>query len=130
MPLKTFPFIRDSNGGLVAIEFKDLPFKPKRVYYIFDVNGLRGGHAHRKEKEFFVCIRGDFRIKIHDGKRFKIWNMKRPGHAVYVPNMVWHEFDKFSRDAVMLALSSTPYEGRKGYIMDFENFLSLCRKKS
>lgn len=125
-----FPVIRDSRGGLAAIEFKELPFRPKRAYYIFDVKGMRGGHAHSREKELFVCIRGNFRIRLNDGKKFTAWQMKKPGQAIYVPNYIWHEFDRFTPDAIMLALSSTPYEGRKGYIMNFEIFRSICQKKS
>ena len=40
----------DERGQLVALEeFKDIPFKIKRVYYMYDtVNGVvRGHHAHK-----------------------------------------------------------------------------------
>lgn len=124
------PVFTDSRGSLCAIEWKDIPFIPKRSYFLFNTKSLRGGHAHKKEKEVFVCVKGSFRARVHDGKRWKNFVMKRPGQALYAPNMTWHEFDRFSSNAVMFALSSTLYEGQKGYIMDFENFLKLCRKKS
>lgn len=119
------PVYQDSRGGLCAIEWKELPFRPKRVYFLYEVKGLRGGHAHKKEKEVFVCIQGKFRGRIHDGKRFKSFVFKKPGQALYTANLIWHGFDKFSKNALMLALSSTSYEGEKGYIMKFEEFRKL-----
>lgn len=124
------PVDRDTRGHLCPIEFTDLPFVPRRTYFLFDVKGLRGGHAHRQEKEVFVCIKGTFRARIHDGKRFRTFFLKQPGQALYTTNLVWHEFDQFSPGAILLALSSTRYNGKKGYIMNFQKFLSLCRKKS
>lgn len=123
------PVMRDHRGSLSPIEFRDLPFAPKRAYLVFENHKARGGHAHEKEKEIFVCVKGNFRARLHDGKKFHSFAMKRTGQALYVPNMIWHEFDRFTKGASMLAVSSIHYQGRKGYIMDFENFLSLCRKK-
>jgi len=38
--------------------------------------------------------------------------------------MIWHEFDEFSPDAIMLAISSTVYNGTKGYIMELQDFIN------
>lgn len=121
---------KDDRGSLCPVEFFDLPFKPKRIYFVFDVKELRGSHAHRKEQEIFICLNGSFRARLHNGKKYKTFKMSAPGEALYVPNLIWHAFDKFSKDAIMLAITSTPYKGKKGYIMDFDQFKKLCGKKS
>jgi len=120
-----FPIYRDHRGGLCAMEWRDLPFKPKRTYFLFDAKSLRGGHAHLQEKEVFVCMAGSFRARIHDGKRFRTFLMNKPGQALYTANLVWHEFDTFNKGSIMLAFSSTAYDGQKGYIMKFEEFKKL-----
>lgn len=124
------PLFTDHRGALCAVEFSPLPFRPKRMYFIYDVKELRGGHAHEKEKEVFICIKGSFRATIHDGTRRRNFFMNKPGQALYTDALVWHQFDLFSNDAVMLALSSTPYKGTKRYIIDFEKFLILCKKRT
>lgn len=124
------PVFVDDRGGLCVGEFKSLPFKPKRIYFLFNSKLTRGGHAHKKEKEVFVCVKGSFTARIHDGKRWKSIKMNKPGQSLFNANMVWHEFKNFSKDAIMLAISSTSYKGTKEYILDFKEFLSLCRKKS
>lgn len=130
MRYKTFqlPLHADSRGTLCPIEFEDLPFKPKRTYFLFDTGALRGGHAHMREQELFVCLNGSFRATVHDGKLWRRFHMKKRGQALYTNRLVWHEFDNFSADAIMMALSSTRYNGKKGYIMDFEEF--VCKAKS
>ena len=132
MPFKFWqlPVHIDERGGLCAAEWKALPFKPKRAYFLFDTKMKRGGHAHRAEKEVFICVSGAFRATVHDGATRRSYIMNTPGQALYTANMIWHEFDRFSSGAVMLALSSTPYKGQKGYIMDFERFKQICKKKS
>ena len=49
----------DDRGQLVALaEFKDIPFRVKRVYYMYDTaKGVtRGYHAHKSLQQIFVCI--------------------------------------------------------------------------
>ena len=123
------PLWKDRRGCLCTIELKSLPFKARRLYFVFNVNGLRGGHAHRSEEELFVCISGSFRAVIHDGERLRRFTMNKAGQALFTSRMVWHEFDSFTKDAVMLAVSSTAYTGTDGYIIDFEKFKRLCKKK-
>lgn len=105
------------------MEWDYVPFKPKRVYFIYGASSKRGAHAHVKEKEVFVCVSGSFTAKIHDGASWHEFKMNKPGQALFTSNKVWHEFENFSKNAIMLAISSTPYDGRKGYITDFEKFL-------
>ena len=124
------PTYVDKRGSLCPIDEGALPFKPKRIYFLYDVSEKRGGHAHRQEKEVFVCIQGSFRGRIHDGKRWRTFTFKKPGQALYSDSMTWHEFYNFSSDGVMLAISSTIYKGQKGYIIDFKEFKKLCAKKS
>ncbi len=121
-----FPLTADSRGNLVPIEFMYLPFSPRRVYYLTSTKEKRGGHAHRDEEEIFVCVNGSFEARMHDGKVWHTFKLKGPCDAVYNNKMIWHEFDNFSPDAIMLCLSSTSYNPeRKGYIMDFETFTRI-----
>lgn len=124
------PVMADARGALSVVEESNLPFRFKRVYFLYNTKEKRGGHAHKKEKEVFICIKGSFTARAHDGRRWQTFQMKKPGQALYTDAMVWHEFDNFSPGAIMLALSSTLYKGQKEYIMDFELFKKLCAKKS
>jgi len=72
----------DQKGALCPIEFSSLPFSPRRMYFIYDVKELRGGHAHTEEQEVFVCIAGSFSARIHDGAAWHTFAMNQPGQAL------------------------------------------------
>lgn len=124
------PVFTDERGSLAVSEFKDLPFMPVRSYFVFNTKALRGGHAHLKEQEVFVCIAGSFVARVHDGEKWQEILMNEPGKALYTDALIWHEFDQFSPDSVMLALSSTPYEGTNEYLLDFDAFMAHNKGKS
>ena len=41
----------------------------KRIYYIYDVSGKRGGHRHIKNIQALVALNGSCEIFIDDGKK-------------------------------------------------------------
>lgn len=127
--MKSFEFIKlqefnDEKGTLVPLELKEyINWEPKRVYYAIDNKSDRGGHAHRIEKELFICPRGEITARLHDGLKWHEKRLKSPLDAVRVDNMIWHEFTDFTDDAILLAVSSTNYD-KKDYIRDFDKFLN------
>lgn len=119
-----------SNGNLFPIELaSEIPFTVKRIYYIKDIpeDITRGGHAHVIEKEVFVCIHGSCTCKVDtDGKGKQEIQLDSPQKAIFINVNVWHEFDNFSKDAILLAFSSTEYlPGPSNYLDDYGKF---CRK--
>ena len=65
------PKILDQRGNLtVAEQMKDIPFNVSRVYWVYDVPGgeSRGGHAHKRCREFIIAVSGSFSVTLNDGK--------------------------------------------------------------
>jgi dTDP-4-dehydrorhamnose 3,5-epimerase-like enzyme len=117
------PHFKDERGELVPIELKDnIDWEAKRVYYAFNNKQTRGGHAHKTEKELFICARGEITARVHDGKEWQVYKLKGPDDAIYVHNWIWHEFTDFSEDGILLAVSSTNYDPND-YVRDFDQFL-------
>ena len=61
----------DGRGNLVALEeLKNIPFKVKRVYYIYDTkSGVRRGfHAHKHLEQILICVHGSCKIHLDDGR--------------------------------------------------------------
>ena len=64
------PKFLDKRGNLSFIEeFKHLPFKIERAYWVYDVPGgeVRGGHAYKDNQEFIVALSGSFDVLLDDG---------------------------------------------------------------
>jgi dTDP-4-dehydrorhamnose 3,5-epimerase-like enzyme len=126
--LHKLPLFTDERGQLVPVELKEyIDWEPKRIYYAFNNKQKRGGHAHRIEKELFICAKGFIVAKVHDGEKWQEHKLEGPGDAIYVDNYIWHEFTDFSEDAILLAVSSTNYNP-DDYIRDLDHFLKEINK--
>jgi oxalate decarboxylase/phosphoglucose isomerase-like protein (cupin superfamily) len=123
------PQILNEKGNLSVIEEElDIPFKIKRIYWIYDVPGgeIRGSHAFRETEELIVALSGSFDVVLHDGTENKNFSLNRSYYGVYVPKLTWRKIENFSTNSLALILSSTTYN-EDDYIRDFDNFLSIVR---
>lgn len=118
------PKIEDPRGNLSFIEEENhIPFKIKRVYWIYDVPGgqVRGGHAFKSQKEFIVALSGSLDVVVSNGKKEQTYHLNRSYYGLYIPNGLWRQMKNFSTNALALVLSSTEYS-EEDYIRDFETF--------
>lgn len=118
------PKILDPRGNLSFIEEDSiLPFKLKRVYWIYDVPGgeHRGGHAFKETAELIVALSGSFDLKLHDGMKEYIFSLNRSYNGVFVPKMYWRTLENFSSNSLSIILASTEYS-ESDYIRNFDEF--------
>lgn len=120
----------DDRGQLVALEeFKDIPFKIKRVYYTYDTGKdvRRGYHAHKNLEQILICIHGSCKILLDNGNEKKVVPLEKPYEGLYVSNEMWREMFDFSPDAVLMVLASNLYD-EDDYIRDYDEFLEFIKK--
>lgn len=120
----------DDRGQLVALEeCKDIPFRIKRVYYMYDtgVGVHRGFHAHRQLEQILICIHGTCKILLDNGLEKKVVSLEKPYEGLYISNDMWREMYDFSSDAVLLVLASD-YYNESDYIRDYDEFLEFIQK--
>jgi dTDP-4-dehydrorhamnose 3,5-epimerase-like enzyme len=120
------PKMVDSRGNLSFIEeFKHIPFKIERTYWIYDVPGgeVRRGHAFRKQQEFIIALSGSFDVLVDNGKTKKVFSLNRSYYGLYIPEGMWRQMQNFSTNSLALVLSSTFYD-EGDYIRDYKIFKS------
>lgn len=118
------PKFLDRRGNLSFIEEEShLPFKVRRVYWIYDVPGgeKRGGHAFKETHEMIVALSGSFDVLLHDGQKEYHYSLNRSYYGVLVPKMMWRTLENFSTNSLALIIASTDYS-EEDYIYDFEAF--------
>lgn len=124
------PKFLDKRGNLSFIEeFKQIPFKIERTYWIYDVPGgeSRGGHAYKETEEFIVALSGAFEVVLDDGEKKETYLLNRSYYGLYVPKGYWREMVNFSTNSVGLILAPTLYEP-DDYIRDYDDFLKLKKE--
>ena len=97
--------VKDMRGNLSAGEFlKDIPFTPKRYFFVFDVPNekTRGEHAHINCQQFLVCIKGSCSLVIDDGSLRNEIVLNTPSLGVYIAPLTWGIQYKYSSDAILL----------------------------
>ena len=120
----------DERGQLVALEeMKDIPFKVKRVYYMYDTKAgvRRGFHAHKCLEQILICIHGSCKILMDNGDEKAEVLLDKPYEGLYISNAIWREMFDFSSDAVLMVLASEYYD-ESDYIRDYDEFLGYRKE--
>ncbi|MFA6738582.1 MAG: FdtA/QdtA family cupin domain-containing protein [Bacteroidales bacterium] len=123
------PKFEDLRGNLSFIEeFKHIPFKIERTYWIYDVPGgeIRGGHAFKEQQELIVALSGSFDVVVDDGIKKQTFSLNRSYYGLYVPKGLWRQMQNFSTNSLALVLSSTKFN-EDDYIRVYDEFLKFRR---
>ena len=124
--LINLPKILDKRGNLSFVESEtQIPFKIKRVFYIYDVpiGESRGAHSHIKCHQFLIALSGSFYVEIDDGKNKNKIYLNKPNIGLHIPPGIWASEVNFSKGSVCLVLASHNYD-ENDYIRDYKTFIN------
>lgn len=116
-------------GNLSVLESsRSVPFDIRRVFFIYDVPGgeSRGGHSHRKIREFIIAASGSFSVTLDDGTTRRTVMLNRPYMGLLVQPGIWLTLNDFSSGAIALVFTSDLYDP-DDHIKDYDEFLKSCR---
>ena len=119
--------VEEPRGWLCAAEaFGQVPFEIVRVYWVSGVpaGGERAHHAHREQQELIVAARGAFTVRCDDGRVHSVYRLDSPACGLLLPEMVWHDLDEFSDEALCLVLASGAYDYGE-YVHDYDEFRGI-----
>lgn len=124
--------IIDHHDGKISVaeSFRNIPFRIKRVYYIYDFDSeksVRGYHAHKNLEQVLFCISGTVTLKLDDGFNTYEEEINEPHKGIFIGKHVWHTMRNFSDDCVVLVLASD-YFNESDYIRDYDEFLNTINK--
>lgn len=122
--------ISDMRGDLTVGEFaSDMPFVPKRYFIVYDVPSekVRGQHAHKKCRQFLVCVKGSVKVAVDDGKTRSEYLLDSPEKGLFIPPMAWGAQYAYEKNTVLLVFASHPYDN-EDYIRDYNEWLEKVRK--
>lgn len=106
--LKSFT---DERGSLIALEDRALPFKIKRVFYIYDTkeNVSRGKHRHKATIQAMICLNGSCSVYNNNGNEEETFILDSPNKCLILEQKDWHSMTNFSDSCVIQVLASEYY---------------------
>ncbi len=103
------PTFSDERGDLTAIN-KILPFKIKRIFYIYNSKFPRGGHRHKKTTQALICLNGSVEISIQNPNGQNKILLNSPNKCLVLKPEDWHTMENFSNGSILLVLASEHYD--------------------
>lgn len=125
------PSVVDIRGALSFGEYdKHLPFLPKRYFVIYSVptKEVRGEHAHKKNHQFLICLRGSINVVVDNGVQQEEIVLNDPTIGLHLPALVWGVQYQYSLDAILLVLASETYEA-DDYIRNYDEYLEYIHSR-
>lgn len=119
------PKINNRAGNISIVQgLKNLPFKPKRVFYIYDIPAgeARGAHAHKHCHQFIIAASGSFEVSMDDGVNKKTVTLNRPFYGLHIPPGIWAHELNFSSGAICMVLTSQKFN-ENDYIREYIDYL-------
>lgn len=116
----------DMRGGLVVAEFsKNLPFEPRRVFFVHDVPSekVRGEHAHKECHQVLACVSGSVRVLADDGAVRQEFLLDKPYIALHLEPLTWGSQYHYSPGSVLAVFASHEYSA-SDYLRTYDEFLA------
>jgi hypothetical protein len=119
--------IHNKAGNITVIENTNsqLPFRVKRVFYLYDIPSgeARGAHAHRECHQIIIAASGSFEIELDDSISKKTIMLNRPFYGLHIPPGIWAQEINFSSGSICLVMTSEFYM-ESDYIRDYSQFIN------
>lgn len=119
--------IESRSGNITPVHANmEVPFKIKRIFYLYDIPGgeSRGAHAHKECHQFLIAASGSFEVLLNDGNTQRLVQLNRPYIGLHIPPMIWASEINFSSGSVCLVLASEAYS-EEDYIRDYDDYKNL-----
>ncbi|MCL3779831.1 WxcM-like domain-containing protein [Prolixibacteraceae bacterium JC049] len=123
---KRYKVFKDFRGELTPIEFSEIPFDVKRLFYVSNVpeGMVRGEHAHHTTQQFLICLKGEIEVGLEHHESRKL--ILHENEGVLIDKMIWDWQRFLTGDDVLLVLCSSSYNV-SDYITDKDEFLRLIQ---
>jgi hypothetical protein len=125
-----FPKIGESSFGFISLtEKENLPFIPKRIYWIYNTpeNVIRGNHFHYELEQILVAVTGNVTVNIITitGLEYE-FILDSPDKGLFIPKKCWRTL-KYSHGAVQMCIASLEYS-ESDYVRSFDEFKKIMKK--
>jgi dTDP-4-dehydrorhamnose 3,5-epimerase-like enzyme len=122
--LKNLHKFTGDSGDLTALN-KIEEFDAKRIFYVTGVpkGTVRGYHAHKKDKQLLICIKGAVKVTLDSGASPSEFYLEE-GKSLFMDTLIWGTQEYMTGDDILLVLCSEEHDPDE-YITNYFNFLKI-----
>lgn len=124
-----FKNIKKQYGVLLPIEFSELPFVPKRIFFVMDLEKghRRGNHAHKECRQVLACLKGVISVYLNDGNEEDTLDLYE-SDSIFLDKMTWDSYEFVDKNSILVVFCSEEYD-EDDYIKDMELFKRLVKER-
>lgn len=116
---------KNVKGTLSVVDsINNIPFDIKRIFFVYDIprKTQRGGHAHKKLKQFIWSIYGEIDVFTisKDGEHNK-FNLSKPNIGLFLPEMTW-SYQLTLKENSIYCVGASDYYEEDEYIRNWSEF--------
>jgi hypothetical protein len=116
------------NYGSLSVASVDcgIPFTPKRIFFVYNVESLnvtRGSHAHKKCEQLLVASSGSIKVDYENKLSKGSIILDSPRMGLFIPKMTWSVQYGYTFGSTLTVLASEEYD-ESDYIRDYEEFIN------
>lgn len=102
----------DERGALTPVEFKDLPFEARRLFFVTSSHSgaVRGKHGHRTGIRLLLCVSGEIAVEMRIGENVQTVTLRPDGIGLLVEAGVWMQETYSSGESVLAVLTDLRFE--------------------
>lgn len=111
-------------GDLGIIEFNQLSFIPRRLYWInnFVPGAVRGNHAHKTLRQVLVVLNGNVKLELFRGESKRELILDSESAFLYVEPGTWRRFSSDDPRSVLLVICDKPFD-ESDYIRTWQTYI-------
>ena len=123
-------FASTAKGALGVLEFRELPFEVKRIYWLSDVppGAIRGLHAHKSLSQLLILLSGELKIILDDGQERQEIELNKASTAILIRPGLWREILDFDENTIALIVCDQEYD-ESDYIREYAEFIAWKNDK-
>jgi len=116
------PNIVEQRGTLLALEFSDIPFVPRRTFVVHSVppGVSRGRHAHKRGEQLLIAIAGEIVVELrYEDVEHRI-SLTESTQALLIGPRVWARQTYTTPGAILMVHASEAYD-EDSYLRDIRS---------
>ncbi|MCI6465348.1 MAG: FdtA/QdtA family cupin domain-containing protein [Faecalicatena sp.] len=121
----------NNKSGLSFVENEhDIPFKIKRMYFIYkeEEELQKGFYLHEKSCHLFFCPNGKININIDKGDVNTVVSLDDPSKGLLIQSDLWREIE-WKTDGSVLCIATAEHYQPHRYKRDYIEYLKYLESK-